>query len=306
MVILDFVDLDEDDPHRERRYSERLACPNDHPLAIDELEPRSFSFNSPFGACPDCTGLGTRKEVDPELVVPDGRLSLAEGAIQPWSVGTTSEYFVRLLEGLAKVMGFSVDTPWDDLPAAARKAVLNGSKDQVHVSYRNRYGRQRSYYAEFEGVIPFLERRASQTDSDWAREKYEGYMREVPCPVCQGTRLKPEILAVTIDHAEQGDVNIAQLAAMSIKDAAAFFPGLVLSERDRMIAERVLKEVDARLGFLLDVGLDYLSLSRPAAPCPAVRPSGSGWPPRSAPGWSACCTCWTSRRSGCTSATTTG
>ena len=264
VVILEFVDLEDDDPGRERRYSERLACPNDHPLALDELEPRAFSFNSPFGACPECTGLGTRKEVDPELIVPDGSASLAEGAIQPWSGGVTSEYFVRLLEGLAKAMGFSVDTPWDDLPTAARKAVLNGSKEQVHVSYRNRYGRQRSYYAEFEGVIPFLERRASQTDSESARDKYEGYMREVNCPVCKGTRLKPEILAVTIEHREHGQVNLAELAGMSIKDAFAFFPGLVLSERDRMIAERVLKEVSARLGFLLDVGLDYLSMSRAA------------------------------------------
>ena len=264
VVILEFVDLDEADPNRERRYSERLACPNDHPLALDELEPRSFSFNSPFGACPECTGLGIRKEVDPELIVPDGSVSLAGGAIQPWSYGTTSEYFVRLLEGLAKAMGFSVDAPWDELPAAARRAVLNGSKEQVHVSYRNRYGRSRSYYAEFEGVIPFLERRATQTDSEAARDKYEGYMREVPCPVCKGTRLKPEILAVTVDHSELGQITIAQLSGMSIKDAFAFFPGLNLSERDRMIAERVLKEVSARLGFLLDVGLDYLSLSRAA------------------------------------------
>jgi len=265
VVVLEFVDLDEDDERRERRYSERLACPNDHPLAIDELEPRSFSFNSPFGACPECTGLGTRKEVDPDLVVPDGSASLAEGAIQPWSGGTTSEYFIRLLRGLADGLGFSMDTPWDRLPAAARKAVLHGSDQQVHVTYRNRYNRQRSYYAEFEGVIPFLERRAAQTDSDFAREKYEGYMREVPCPVCLGTRLKPEILAVTLLHADRGRLNIAELSALSIKDAAAFFPGLVLSERDRMIAERVLKEVNARLGFLLDVGLDYLSLDRPAA-----------------------------------------
>ncbi len=265
VVILDFVDLDEDDPLRERRYSERLACPNDHPLALDELEPRSFSFNSPFGACPECTGLGTRKEVDPELVVPDGAASLGGGAIHPWSAGTTSEYFTRLLQGLAEVMGFSMDTAWDRLPPHVRKAVLHGVDEQVHVTYRNRYNRQRSYYAEFEGVIPYLERRAQQTDSDFARDKYEGYMREVPCPTCHGTRLKPEILAVTIEHAELGRQNIAELSAMSIKDAAAFFPGLVLSERDRMIAERVLKEVDARLGFLLDVGLDYLSLNRPAA-----------------------------------------
>ncbi len=265
VVILEFVDLDEDDEHRERRYSERLACPNDHPLAIDELEPRSFSFNSPFGACPECTGLGTRKEVDPDLVIPDGSASLADGAIQPWAGGTTSEYFTRLLQGLAEGLGFSMDTPWDRLPAAARKAVLHGSDQQVHVTYRNRYNRQRSYYAEFEGVIPFLERRAAQTDSDFAREKYEGYMREVPCPVCRGTRLKPEILAVTLQHSGRGRLNIAELSALSIKDAAGFFPGLVLSERDRMIAERVLKEVNARLGFLLDVGLDYLSLDRPAA-----------------------------------------
>ncbi len=265
VVILDFVDLDEDDPHRERRYSERLACPNNHPLALDELEPRSFSFNSPFGACPECTGLGTRKEVDPELVIPDGSQSLGGGAVHPWSAGTTSEYFTRLLQGLAEVMGFSMDVAWDRLPPHVRKAVLHGVNEQVHVTYRNRYNRQRSYYAEFEGVIPYLERRAAQTDSDFAREKYEGYMREVPCPTCLGTRLKPEILAVTIEHAELGRQNLAELSAMSIKDAAAFFPGLVLSERDRMIAERVLKEVAARLGFLLDVGLDYLSLNRPAA-----------------------------------------
>ncbi len=265
VVILEFVDLEEDDPLRERRYSERLACPNDHPLALDELEPRSFSFNSPFGACPECTGLGTRKEVDPELVVPDGAASLGGGAIHPWSAGTTSEYFTRLLQGLAEVMGFSMDTAWDRLPAHVRKAVLHGVEEQVHVTYRNRYNRQRSYYAEFEGVIPYLERRAAQTDSEFAREKYEGYMREVPCPTCHGTRLKPEILAVSIEHAELGRQNIAQLSAMSIKDAAGFFAGLILSERDRMIAERVLKEVDARLGFLLDVGLDYLSLNRPAA-----------------------------------------
>ncbi|MEJ7649553.1 MAG: excinuclease ABC subunit UvrA [Nakamurella sp.] len=265
VVILEFVDLEENDPDRERRFSERLACPNDHPLSIDELEPRSFSFNSPFGACPVCTGLGVKKEVDAELVVPDPDASLAAGAIHPWSGGQTSEYFVRLLTGLGAAMGFSVDTPWGELPAAVRTAVLYGSTEQVHVSYRNRYGRQRSYYADFEGAIPFLERRAAQTDSEWAKERYEGYMRDVPCPECNGTRLKPEILAVTIQHADLGAVNIAQLAGMAIKDAAAFFSGLTLGERDRMIAERVLKEVDARLGFLLDVGLDYLSLDRPAA-----------------------------------------
>jgi excinuclease ABC subunit A len=268
ILIIELVDSPADDPQRERRYSEKMACPNDHPLALDELEPRSFSFNSPFGACPDCSGLGTRKEVDPELVVPDPELTLRQGAIHPWSGGQTSEYFGRLLEGLGSAMGFSVDVPWHRLPDKARTAVLKGSKDQVHVSYRNRYGRQRSYYSEYEGVIPFLERRAAQTESDYSREKYEGYMREVPCPACRGTRLRPEILAVTVQVQTDGEireVNLAEISSMSIGEADKFFPGLVLSDRDRMIAEPVLKEVSARLGFLLDVGLEYLSLSRPAA-----------------------------------------
>ncbi|TAM93321.1 MAG: excinuclease ABC subunit UvrA [Jatrophihabitans sp.] len=260
LVILDFVDLPEDDPHRERRYSERLACPNDHPLAVDDLEPRSFSFNSPFGACPECTGLGTRKEVDPELLVPDPDLSLADGAIAPWNTPTTGEYFGRLLEGLARAVGFRMSTPWERLPAKAQKAVLHGSADQVHVSYTNRYGRTRSYYANYEGVVPWIERRYAETDSDYAREKYEGYMREVPCPACRGTRLKPEILAVTI-----GGRSIAELAARSIGEAAAWLHDLELDDRDRLIAERVLKEVHARLGFLVDVGLHYLSLDRAAA-----------------------------------------
>jgi excinuclease ABC subunit A len=260
LVILDFVDLSDDDPHRERRYSERLACPNDHPLAIDELEPRSFSFNSPFGACPECTGLGTRKEVDPELVVPDPERSLAEGAIAPWANGQTSEYFERLLSGVADVEGFDLETPWDQLSARAQKAVLHGLSEQVHVHYRNRYGRDRSYYASYEGVIPWIERRYAETESDYSREKYEGYMREVPCPACQGTRLKPEILAVTI-----GGRSIAELSSLSIGDASAWLHSIELTDRERFIGERVLKEVHARLGFLVDVGLDYLSLDRAAA-----------------------------------------
>ncbi len=260
LVILDFVDLPDADAHRERRYSERLACPNDHPLAIDELEPRSFSFNAPFGACPVCVGLGTRKEVDPELIVPDPERSLAEGAIAPWSSGQTSEYFLRLLQGLADAEGFEVDTAWERLPARAQKAVLHGTGEQVHISYRNRYGRDRSYYANYEGVVPWIERRYAETDSDYSREKYEGFMREVPCPTCQGTRLKPEILAVTI-----GGRSIAELAALSIGDAAAWLRELELTDREALIGERVLKEIHARLGFLVDVGLHYLSLDRAAA-----------------------------------------
>ena len=260
VIILDFIDLPEDDTHRERRYSERLACPNDHPLAIDELEPRSFSFNSPFGACPVCTGLGTRKETDPELVVPDPERSLIEGAIAPWASAQTSEYFLRLLGGVGEALGFDLDTPWERLNARAQKAVLHGMDEQVHVSYRNRYGRDRSYYANYEGVVPWLERRYAETDSDYAREKYEGYMREVPCPTCGGSRLKPEILAVTV-----AGRSIAELSSLSIGEAAGWLRELELGDRDRFIGERVLKEVHARLGFLVDVGLHYLSLDRAAA-----------------------------------------
>ncbi|MGW0251214.1 excinuclease ABC subunit UvrA [Nocardia goodfellowii] len=264
IVVLDFVDRDEHAHDRERRFSERLACPNGHPLDIEDLEPRSFSFNSPYGACPDCTGLGIRKEVDPDLVVPDPELSLAEGAIAPWSRGQTAEYFTRLLSGLAESVGFSMDTPWQDLPQKARKAVLEGSSDQVHVSYTNRYGRKRSYYADFEGVMPFLQRRMENTESEQMKEHYDGYMRDVPCPVCDGARLRPEILAVTLgaggDHK-----SIAEVSDLSIGDCSQFLNALTLGEREAAIAGQVLKEVQARLGFLLDVGLEYLTLSRAAA-----------------------------------------
>ncbi|MBH0780270.1 excinuclease ABC subunit UvrA [Nocardia bovistercoris] len=264
IVVLDFVDRDEHAHDRERRFSERLACPNGHPLDIEDLEPRSFSFNSPYGACPDCTGLGIRKEVDPELVVPDPELSLNDGAIAPWSRGQTAEYFTRLLSGLAEAVGFSMDTPWRELPLKARKAVLEGSADQVHVSYTNRYGRKRSYYADFEGVMPFLQRRMENTESEQMKEHYDGYMRDVPCPVCKGARLRPEILAVTIDSG--GDrKSIAEVSELSIADCSDFLNALTLGEREAAIAGQVLKEVQARLGFLLDVGLQYLSLSRAAA-----------------------------------------
>jgi excinuclease ABC subunit A len=259
LVVLDFVDLAEDDPHRERTFSEHLACVDDG-LSFEALEPRSFSFNSPFGACPECTGIGTRKEVDPELVVPDPGKTLAEGAVAPWSTSMTNEYFTRLLTGLSQMLGFSMDTPWEDLPAKFQKAVLHGSPDQVHVRYKNRYGRERSYYAAFEGVLPFLERRHDDTDSDYMRDKYEGYMRDVPCPVCHGTRLKPEILAVKLNGR-----SIAEVTNLSIGDASEWLNVLELGERERAIADRVLREIQARLSFLVDVGLDYLSLDRPAA-----------------------------------------
>ena len=260
IVLLDFVDTAEDDPARERRYSEHLACPNDHPLAVEDLEPRAFSFNAPYGACPDCTGLGSKKEVDPELIIPDGERTLRAGAIAPWSVGQSQDYFLRLLEALGDQEGFTLDTPWRALSGRAQKTILYGAQDQVHVRYRNKYGRERSYYAGFEGVMQWIERRHADTESDWSRDKYEGYMRDVPCPTCGGTRLKPEILAVTI-----GGRNIAEVCAQSIGECAEQLAALVLTDRQRMIAERVLKEINARLHFLVDVGLDYLSLDRPAA-----------------------------------------
>ncbi len=262
LLELEFVDLPDNDPHRIRGFSEHLACPNGHPLGVEDLEPRSFSFNSPYGACPECSGIGVKKEVDPELVVPDDELSLGDGAIAPWAGGQTAEYFSRLLGAVGDAVGFRMDTPWRRLPAKAQKAVLHGVSDQVHVTYKNRYGRERSYYAAFEGVIPFLERRQEQTDSEYMREKYEGYMREVPCPVCKGARLKPEILAVTLAHGRQGDRSIAEVSAMSIGECSSFLDGLKLGRRESMIAGAVLKEIQARLRFLLDVGLDYLSLDR--------------------------------------------
>ena len=265
VIVLEFVDLAEDDPDRERRFSEKMACPNGHQLTVDDLEPRAFSFNSPYGACPMCTGLGVKKEVDPELLVPDDELTLAEGAIAPWAAGQSADYFLRLLTALSESVGFRMDTSWRKLPARVQKAVLHGSNDQVHVRYRNRYGRERSYYAAFEGVVPFLERRLGQAESDGARERYEGYMRDVPCPACGGTRLKPEILAVTLRHESLGDLSIADVCARSVADCASFLEGLALGAREQVIAGAVLKEIQARLGFLLDVGLDYLSLSRAAA-----------------------------------------
>lgn len=260
VLVIDFVDLDEDHPQRQRRYSETMACPNDHALNIDEIEPRSFSFNSPFGACPVCTGLGTELEVDPELVVPDDDLTLAQGAIAPWAQGTQSaQYFQRTMAALGDDLGFDMDTPWRALPSRARQALLEGRNHKVHVKYRNRFGRERSYSTGFEGVIPFIKRRHTETESDWSREKYEGYMREIPCPTCAGTRLKPESLAVLV-----GGHSIADVSALSIREAAGFLDTVDFSERERQIAEQVIKEINARLGFLLDVGLEYLSLSRAA------------------------------------------
>jgi len=257
LVLLDFVDAK--GPEKEHTYSEHLAC-HDCNLSFEELEPRSFSFNSPFGACAECSGIGTKLEVDEYLIIPDDSISINEGAIAPWAGGQSSEYFLRLLEALATELKFSMDNPWKKLSVKAKEAIINGFEYEVHVKYKNRYGRVRNYSTGFEGVVPFIHRRHSETDSDYSRDKYEAYMRETPCPACKGARLKPEVLAVTL-----GGKSIAEVCALSIDECAAFLKQVSLNKREAQIAERVMKEVHARLGFLLDVGLDYLSLDRPAA-----------------------------------------
>ena len=254
LVLLDFVDAKSGE--KEHTYSEHLAC-HDCNLSFEELEPRSFSFNSPFGACEECSGIGTKLEVDEELIIPDDSISINEGAIAPWA---GAEYFLRLLEALALELKFSLDNPWKKLSVKAKEAIMNGFDYEVHVKYKNRYGRVRNYSTGFEGVIPFIHRRHGETDSDYSRDKYEAYMRETPCPTCKGARLKPEVLAVTL-----GGKSIAEVCALSIDDCATFLKQVTLNKREAQIAERVMKEVHARLGFLLDVGLDYLSLDRPAA-----------------------------------------
>lgn len=259
-VLIDFVDREQDDPERTRSFSENLACPNNHPLQIDTIEPRAFSFNSPFGACSACDGIGSRLEVDTELLVPNPDLTLGEGAIAPWSQGkATTEYWLRLLAGLGEELGFDLNTPFKDLPAKTRAAILDGKDYKVEVSYRNRFGRERRYTSGFEGVKAYIKRKHEETESDFARDRYEQYMRQVACPSCGGARLNPTILGVKV-----GGQSIADITDLSLADALAFVRGLQLSPREAKIGEQVLKEIDARLQFLLDVGLDYLTLSRSA------------------------------------------
>lgn len=259
-VLIDFVDREQDDPERTRSFSENLACPNNHPLQIDTIEPRAFSFNSPFGACSACDGIGSRLEVDTELLVPNPDLTLGEGAIAPWSQGkATTEYWLRLLAGLGEELGFDLNTPFKDLPAKTRAAILDGKDYKVEVSYRNRFGRERRYTSGFEGVKAYIKRKHEETESDFARDRYEQYMRQVACPSCGGARLNPTILGVKV-----GGQSIADITDLSLADALAFVRRLQLSAREAKIGEQVLKEIDARLQFLLDVGLDYLTLSRSA------------------------------------------
>lgn len=238
-------------------FSQHLAC-SVCGVSYEEPAPRNFSFNSPYGACPTCDGLGTTYEVDPELVIPDPDLSLAGGAIAPWRSAHT-QYFARLLETVAEEHDIDLDAPWHTLTAKKQKMILHGTGEKLTVRYKNRYGRVRTYSSEYEGVIPWISRRHESAESDWTREQFEGYMREVPCSVCEGARLKPSSLAVTING-----LHISEVCGMPIGESATFLAGLELSERDRLIAERVTKEINARLGFLLDVGLDYLTLARSA------------------------------------------
>ena len=258
LVLIDLVDLDAGDPGRMRRFSEKRACPNEHPLQLDEMEPRTFSFNAPYGACPVCTGIGSRLEVDPELVVPDEELTLAEGAIAPWT--GHQKYFTRQLKALGEELSFDVNTPWRALPQRAKDAILRGKDYEVQVRYRNRWGRERIYSTGFEGVLDYVMRKHDETESDWSRERYQAYMREIPCPVCDGARLKPEVLAVRV-----GELSIAQLCELPINEARDFLADLNLTGQAAQIAGSVLTEINARLGFLVDVGLDYLSLARGAA-----------------------------------------
>ncbi|MDO5492767.1 MAG: excinuclease ABC subunit UvrA [Nesterenkonia sp.] len=243
-----------------RPFSENMACPNEHPLPIDEIEPRSFSFNSPFGACQTCSGIGSRLEVDEELVIPDDTRTLDQGAIAPWHRGAaTAEYWQRLIRGLAEELDFDLQTPWYELPKKARQALLHGRNHKVVVQYRNRFGRERKYSTGFEGVVAYIHRKYEETESDHARDHYEQYMRQIACPDCAGQRLNPASLSVLVQ-----DRSIAEVSAWPLEDIVAFFRTISLSAREATIAEQVLKEILARLTFLLDVGLGYLNLERAA------------------------------------------
>lgn len=262
LVTIDYVDLDDAADDRRRTFSEKLSCPNRHPVALTEIEPRTFSFNAPFGACPECTGIGTRMAADPELVIADDALSIREGAILPWTQTGKGlyTYFERLLSGLASELGFSLDTPWGELDADVRRVVLHGTEGNVMVQWRNRYGRQLRYASGYEGVMPYIQRKHSEADSDWVRSKHGEYLREVPCPECGGARLRPEVLSVLVHGS-----SIATVSDLSLDDAHAFMHHLELDDREATIAAAVLREIRARLDFLIRVGLGYLSLARAAA-----------------------------------------
>ncbi len=302
LVLFDFVDLPAKDPGRELRFSEKMACPNEHPIDTDELEPRSFSFNSPFGACPVCHGLGTRMEVDPELVVPNPQATLGEGAIQPWSQAHVADYFLRLMGALGDELGFDLNTPWEDLPPKAQRSLLQGHSTKVHVVTRNRYGRERAYYAEFEGVTSYIERRHREAESDTSRERFEGFMREVPVP-----RLRRQPAQAGVDggvRSAASSIAAGLLRCRSTRPPTSCARSTSRRARSRSASGCSRRSRSGSTSCSTSASTTSPSTAPPAR-CPAARRSGSGWPPRSAPAWSASSTSSTSPRSGCTSATTT-
>lgn len=259
-LTIDFVDLKGDGKYR--NFSEKMSCPNEHTLALTEIEPRTFSFNAPFGACPKCSGLGIKMAVDKELIIGDVSESINGGVIRPWSTQGKGlfTYYTRLLTGLAKDLDFSLNTPWQDLPEEIQDAVLYGNNFEVQMKWKNKYGRELKYTTGFEGAVNYIERKYLEADNDWARGKWSEYLRETPCPDCNGARLRPEVLAVKV-----GNSSIADVCVMSLGESYAFFDKLKLDKRDEKIAAQVLREIRSRLDFLIAVGLDYLSLERAAA-----------------------------------------
>jgi len=259
--VVDINFVDESGAAAWRSFSEKLSCPNNHPVQLTEIEPRTFSFNAPFGACPECSGLGTRMSVDSELLLGDPSLSLADGVILPWTQSGKGlyNYFQRLLSGLASDLDFSLDTPWSELSEATREAVLRGNNFKVTVKWKNRFGREMTYSTGFEGVIPYIERKYLEAETDSARQRWSNYLREIPCVLCHGQRLKPEVLAVTV-----GGESIATVSELSLVDSFGFMNDVQLTDREAKIAAAVLREIRARLEFLLEVGLGYLNLSRAA------------------------------------------
>ena len=260
-IVIDFVDLEVGAAGKTRVFSEKMSCPNEHALSLTEIEPRTFSFNAPFGACPTCSGLGVKQAVDPELIIGDPDQTINGGVILPWSTQGKGlfHYFSRMLEGLADDLEFSLDTPWNKLPEEVQQAVLYGNNFDVQVKWKNKYGRELRYTTGFEGVLSYIERKYLESENDYARAKWSGFLREIPCPSCNGQRLRPEVLAVKVF-----EKSIADVASMSLGEAVQFFETIELDERDVKIAAQVLREIRARLDFLIAVGLDYLSLERAA------------------------------------------
>src|ERR671933_574812 len=253
------VAVDVVDDGRSMLFSEKFACP-EHGVSLPELQPRIFSFNSPHGACPRCTGLGAQQEIDPDLLIPDPTLSIGEGALVPWSLGN-SGFYESVIQAIADRYEIDLDAPWQELSEAEQDRFLYGTDgDRIYVSYRNRMGRRRAYTMAFEGLVPSLERRYRDTDSSQQRERIEEYMSFRPCPVCRGARLKPEVLAVTV-----GDLNIHEFTQMSVTRAIEFLDGLELTETEELIGARIIKEIKERLSFLDNVGVGYLNLDRTAA-----------------------------------------